>query len=171
MTRGEFENTILPVSRNLYRFAFRFLSSREEAEDAVQEVFVKLWKMRDRLHEYRNTEALAMTMTRNHCLDRLRKREREQSTRMPVAETRTSDASPEQLYEKRETYKTIIEVINSLPEQFRTVLQMRDIDGYDYEEIAEQLSLNVSTLRVNLSRGRKLVREQLIKLNYGQPGN
>ncbi|TFH38730.1 MAG: RNA polymerase subunit sigma-24, partial [Bacteroidia bacterium] len=61
MTRGEFEREILPLSQNLYRFAFRLLLSREEAEDAVQEVFVKLWKMRSRLSEYRSTEALAMT--------------------------------------------------------------------------------------------------------------
>lgn len=168
MTRGEFEREILPVSQNLYRFAFRLLLSREEAEDAVQEVFVKLWKMRSRLSEYRSTEALAMTMTRNFCLDRLKRTKREVRRDVPVVDTRTTGTNPEQLFEKNETYHIIIEFINNLPEQYRTVVQLRDIDGYEYEEIAERLSININTLRVNLSRGRKMIREYLDKIGYGK---
>lgn len=166
MTKSEFEEKVLPVNLTLYRLAFRFLQSKEEAEDAVQEVFVKLWKMRDRLAEYRSLEALAITMTRNQCLDLLRKRKRELKAEEPVADTRIADDNPEQLYEKNEAYHTIIGLINNLPDQFRMVMQLRDIDGYEYEEIAEKLGVNISTLRVNLSRGRKMVREQLTRKSY-----
>jgi RNA polymerase sigma-70 factor (ECF subfamily) len=169
MTRGEFERDILPLNQNLYRYAFRFLLSREEAEDAVQEVFVKLWKMRSGLSKYKSVEALAMTITRNYCLDRLRRKGREiRKGNTPAVDTRTPDISPEQLFEKKETYSIIIDLINDLPEQYRTVLQLRDIDGYEYEEIADRLNLNINTLRVNLSRGRKMIREQLGKFHYGK---
>ena len=166
MTRAEFENKILPVNRNLYRFAFRLLSSREEAEDAVQEVFVKLWKMRDRLLEYRSTEALAMTMTRNHCLDILRKRGRIYSEDLSNSDVDIASVNPEQIFEKGEMYQIVIKIIEDLPEKFRSVIQLKDIDGYDYEEISEKLKISVSNLRVNLSRGRKMVREQLKTINY-----
>ena len=62
--------------------------------------------------------------------------------------------------------KISIEIVNKLPEQYRIAVLMRDVDGLDYEDIAEKLQVNVNTLRVNLSRGRKMVREQLMKLNY-----
>lgn len=166
MTRAEFENKILPVNRNLYRFAFRLLSSREEAEDAVQEVFVKLWKMRDRLLEYRSTEALAMTMTRNHCLDILRKRGRIYTEDLSNSDVDIASGNPEQIFEKGEMYQIVIKIIEDLPEKFRSVIQLKDIDGYDYEEISEKLKISVSNLRVNLSRGRKMVREQLKTINY-----
>ena len=167
MTRAEFENDILPLSQNLYRFAFRFLLSREEAEDAVQEVFVKLWKMRSKLSGYRSVEALAMTITRNFCLDQVRKKGREiKGWDAPAVDTRTTDMNPEQQYERNEIYGIITGLINNLPEQFRTVLQLRDIDGYEYEEIAERMNVNINTLRVNLSRGRKLLRDQLEKIDY-----
>lgn len=167
MTRAEFENDILPLSQNLYRFAFRFLLSQEEAEDAVQEVFVKLWNMRQKLPGYRSVEALAMTVTRNYCLDQLRKRGREiKEGDSPAVDTRTEEINPEQQLEKSETFEIITGIINNLPEQFRIVVQLRDIDGYEYDEIAERLKINVNTLRVNLSRGRKMIREQLVKINY-----
>ena len=166
MTRGEFENKILPVSQNLYRFAYRLLSSREEAEDAVQEVFVKLWNMRHKLSEYRSTEALAMTMTRNHCLDMLRRKSREITVDREAPDHGDNGVNPEQIFEKEETYNRVLAIVNTLPEQYRIAVLMRDVDGMEYEDIAKDLGVNVNTLRVNLSRGRKMVKEQLMKLNY-----
>ena len=170
MTRGEFEKNILPVSRNLYRFAFRFLSSREEAEDAVQDVFIKLWKMKERLNQYRSVEALAMTITRNHCLDILRKRGREIIEDNQPIDSRESGYDANAEADDRESVRILIKVVNTLPEKFRRAIQLRDIDGYEYNEIAEILEINISTLRVNISRARKIVRDKLIEMNYEPTG-
>jgi RNA polymerase sigma factor (sigma-70 family) len=166
MTRKEFEIDILPLSRTLYRFAFRFLSSREEAEDAVQEIFLKLWKMRDKLSEYNNIRAFTMTMTRNHCLDRLRKKKMEFFDDTRTDDIRTSDMNLEDRIENMEKFRIVMDIINDIPENYRSVIQLRDVDGYEYEEIAEKLKIDVSNLRVILSRARKMVREQLKKKNY-----
>ncbi len=166
MTRKEFETDILPLSRTLYRFAFRFLSSKEEAEDAVQDVFLKLWKMRDKLSEYDNIQAFTMTVTRNHCLDRLRKKKMEYFDDTSTDDARTSDMNLEERMENMERFRIITDIISNLPENYRSVIQLRDIDGYEYEEIARKLNTDISNLRVILSRARKMVREKLKKKNY-----
>jgi len=68
----EFKIRLLPLKNKFYRLAMRLLYNREEAEDVVQDVFLKVWKMRDGLEKYRSVEALMMTMTRNMCLDKLK---------------------------------------------------------------------------------------------------
>ena len=166
MERAEFEKCILSISRNLYRFAFRFLSNGEDAEDAVQEVCIKLWNMRDRLREYRSIEALAMTMTRNHCLDRLRKKGREIFEDTRPIDTRTDDMDLYQNIENRESYRNIMKIVSDLPEKYRTIIELRDINGNSYEEIEKELGENLNTIRVNLSRARKMVRDKLNKMNY-----
>ncbi len=166
MERAEFENSVLPISRNLYRFAFRFLSNGEDAEDAVQEVCIKLWNMRGKLKEYKSIEALAITMTRNHCLDKLRKKGRELYEDTRPIDSRTDDMDPQKEIENRENFQNIIKIISDLPEKYRTIIELRDIGGRSYEEIEKELGENLTTLRVNLSRARKMVREKLIKLDY-----
>ncbi|MEZ5001326.1 MAG: hypothetical protein R2727_12170 [Bacteroidales bacterium] len=108
MTRGEFENKILPVSQNLYRFAYRLLSSKGGGGRCGPGNFRKLWNMRHKLSEYRSTEALAMTMTRNLCLDMLRRRGRDLVVDREAPDTGNHEVNPEQLYEKDETYNRVI---------------------------------------------------------------
>ena len=66
---------VLPIKDNLYRLARRFLISNDEAQDAVQEVFLKLWKNKEAIKKYRSPEAFAYTMTKNYCLDRLKSKQ------------------------------------------------------------------------------------------------
>lgn len=166
MERSEFENKVLPLSRNLYRFAFRILSNGEDAEDAVQEVCIKMWNMRAKLKEYRSIEALAVTMTRNHCLDRLRKKGRELYEDTRPIESRTNDVDLQKEIENKDIYRRVIKIISELPDKYRRVIEMRDISGLSYDEIESELDENLNTIRVNLSRARKMVREKLIKMHY-----
>ena len=76
MTRAEFNELVMQQSRKLYALAWRILNHREEAEDAVQEVFIRIWKMGEKVREYDSVEALAATMLKNHCIDLLRSRKR-----------------------------------------------------------------------------------------------
>ena len=74
MKSSEFKLLVMPYSSRLYRMAFRLMNSREEAEDIVQEVYIKLWGMRNELKNYNSIEALAIRITRNLCLDHLRRK-------------------------------------------------------------------------------------------------
>ena len=73
MSRPDFDTLIQQLSRKLYGFAFRILRSQVDAEDVVQEVFIRLWKMGPKLDDYKSVDALATTMTRNYCIDLIRK--------------------------------------------------------------------------------------------------
>lgn len=166
MGRKEFENKVLPLGRTLYRFAFRYLANSEDAEDAVQEVCVKLWNMRDKLEEYRSLEAFAITVTRNHCLDRIRKQGREIPEDTRPVDTRASDMNPVEEMENRESYNNVLKIVKDLPDKYRSVIQLRDIEGLEYDEIQKHLGENLNTIRVNLSRARKMVREKLKSIYY-----
>jgi RNA polymerase sigma-70 factor (ECF subfamily) len=72
MSKSEYLAFVSPITDKIFRFSKRFLVSREEAEDATQDVLLKLWKSRKSLSDYNNPEAFAMTITKNYCLDRLR---------------------------------------------------------------------------------------------------
>ena len=73
MTQKQFHSEYLTLSADLYRVAFYILESRAEAEDAVQDTYLKLWELRDSLDQVRSPRAYSVTLLRNICLDRLRK--------------------------------------------------------------------------------------------------
>ncbi|MFH1296610.1 MAG: sigma-70 family RNA polymerase sigma factor [Bacteroidota bacterium] len=158
MNLQEFVSQVVPLKNKLFRFAKRYLEQKEEAEDVVQEVFIKLWTRRDKLDEYRSVEALAMITTKNMCLDRIK------TKRFPVDPIDDHQRFLENLPEEQkkdysdEIYK-VRQVMKSLPRQQQMIMQLRDIEGYDFESIAEIMEMNENAVRVNLSRARKHIRE------------
>jgi len=169
MVARDFKTSVLPVSKKLLRFATHFLKNEEQARDVVQDVFLKLWQKRDKLSEIENMEAFAMRMTRNRCLDVLRA-----NKVVPIdAETerklkeKTIDVHSK--VELSESANQIKKLIGQLPDLQQTVMQLRDIEQLSYDEIAEATGLKVNAIRVNLSRARKKVRDEFLKMN--QDGN
>jgi RNA polymerase sigma-70 factor, ECF subfamily len=171
MTRDKFNEYVLQQSRKLYGFAYRILHNQEEAEDAVQEIFIKLWKMGEKLDGYASINALATTMIKNHCIDQLRKGKKfyYDSSNMTDFSVLTSPSPLEQM-ENRESDEIILKIIEDLPENFRTIIRLREIDGFSYEEIAEKTKQNINTLRVTISRARKLIRDEFNKYQYERRG-
>lgn len=169
MDRNRFKIEVLPLKNKLYRFAARLLDDVDEAQDAVQEVFIKLWNLRDKLHTYNSVEAFAMTVTKNHCLDRIKSRRT-----VSMEQTKTylyavnEDDDTERQTEVKDTVNFIRQLMGELPEQQKLVMQLRDIEGYEFEEIEQILDLSVNTIRVNLSRARKKIRDLYLKsINNG----
>ena len=161
MNRESFSILVQQLSRKLFGFAFRILRNQEEAEDVVQEIFIKLWNMREKLNDYRSIDALAATMTRNHCIDLLRKQKNEFKGEVDFNNYSNLTAnSPFENMVLKETGMIIEGIIEKMPENIRTVLRLHDIDGKSYEEIASVTGLNINTLRVNISRARKLIRDE-----------
>jgi RNA polymerase sigma-70 factor (family 1) len=171
MTRDEFNVLVRQHSRNLYGYAFRILRNQEEAEDAVQEVFIKLWNMGKKLDEYSSIGALATTMIKNYCIDQIRKKKHFTNEESIVQENQfTDDSSPYRLMESKESGEIISKIIEELPEIYRILIKMKEIEGLSYEEIAEKTRQNINTLRVTISRARKIIREEFNKYHYERRG-
>ncbi|WP_459209884.1 RNA polymerase sigma factor [Aquimarina rhabdastrellae] len=151
----------------LFRLAKRLLVSNEEAEDATQEILLKLWRNKTKITEYKNVEAFAMTMTKNYCFDKLKSK---QASNLKIVHNNYQDenTSLQRDIEAKDSMSWVGKIMDTLPEQQRLIVQLRDIEQYDNSEIAKMLNMKETAVRVALSRGRKIIREQLIKKhNYG----
>lgn len=167
MKEGAFITLTNGFKDKLFRLAKRLLVSNEEAEDATQEVLLKLWRNKSKMAEYNNVEAFAMTMTKNYCYDKLKAKE---TGNLKIVHSNYKDERPslQRQVEARDSLDWVGKIMNSLPEQQRMIIQLRDIEQYNNAEIADMLQINEVAVRVALSRGRKKIREELLKKhNYG----
>lgn len=166
MNQNEFLKIINPFKDKMYRLARRLLVSVEEAEDATQEVLIKLWSKND-LDKLKSIEAMAMTITKNHCLDVLKSK---RASHLSIAHNNflSNEASLQKSIEDKDSLSWVEKIMNTLPEQQKIIMQLREVEEYDYDQIAQMLDMNETAVRVALSRARKTIRETMIKTNdYG----
>jgi RNA polymerase sigma-70 factor (ECF subfamily) len=166
MKQEEFLDIVLPIKDRLYRVAKRFLVSSDEAEDAVQEVFLKLWKNKDSIKKYKSPEAFAITMTKNYCLDRLKSK---QASNLKIVHTNFENrTSLEREIEAQDGVSIVFKLMETLPEQQKLILHLRDVEQFDFSEIAKMTNSTETAVRVALSRARKKIKNLLLKqYNYG----
>jgi RNA polymerase sigma-70 factor (ECF subfamily) len=167
MNQFEFMQITNPFRDKIFRLAKRLLVSTEEAEDAIQEILVKLWNKSEELVQYKSVEALAMTMTKNYCLDVLKSK---RASNLQIVHNNFSDQTPgvHKQVEDSDSWSWVEKIIGRLPEQQQMIVQMRDVEQYEYEEIAQILEMSETAVRVALSRARKTIREFLTKTHsYG----
>jgi RNA polymerase sigma-70 factor, ECF subfamily len=162
MTEQDFRQHIIVLSRDVYPMARRLLGSEELARDAIQQSMMKLWENRHKLFQYDNKRAFVFKVVRNVCLDEL-KRKKPILSDGDIYEN-LQIVNPELTQDRKEIFIFINECISTLSENQRDVIQMRDIDGLEFEEISEILGMEVQYIRVLLSRARKAVKEQLMKI-------
>lgn len=159
-----FKIAVLPLRDKLVNFSLKLVQEKADAEDIVQEAFFKLWYIREKLDGYHSVEALAMQVTRNLALDKLRARRPEG----PDVESLSLDSgyrSPAEQLEQQDAAARIRQLIGRLPMLQQTIIRMKDVEGYELSEIAEITGTQVEAVRVNLSRARKKIREQFLQLN------
>ena len=167
MKQSDFLKIVFPFKNKVFRFAKRLLVSTEEAEDATQELFLKLWKNREKIADYKNIEAFAMTMTKNYCYDRLKSKQANNLT-LVHSNYKEKDTSLDKKIEHQDSVNQVHELIKDLPEQQKIIIQLRDVEQYDFKEICIMVDMKPTAVRVALSRARKTIREELIKKhNYG----
>jgi len=162
MTVETFKIEVLPLKNKLYRFAYRLLNNSMDSEDMVQEVMLKLWARRDKLEEYKSIEAFAMIVIKNMCLDKM-KAKGYLTDELDEHTNETDGHSPHKSLELADSSDKVKAIINDLPEHQKMIIHLRDIEGYEFEEIAEIMQMSLNTIRVNLSRARKKVRKTLVK--------
>ncbi|WP_055448470.1 RNA polymerase sigma factor [Lacinutrix mariniflava] len=167
MNQSEFLNIVTPFKDKVFRLAKRLLVSREEAEDATQEVLIKLWKNKAKIKDYKNVEAFSMTMTKNFCFDKLKSKQA-QNLKIVHSNYQDHSVSLQKEVELNDSLDWVGKIMETLPEQQKMVVQLRDIEQYDFKEIAIMLDMNETAIRVALSRARKTIREKLTNThNYG----
>ena len=168
MSLESFKTRVLPIKDKLFRYALRILKNEDEAKDVVQETFIKVWNKRDEMDTLENMEAWCVRVARNLALDKLKSKHSNSVDIDNAYDLQSNSQSPYSSTEQSDTMQSIHHYINQLPDMQKQVIQLRDIDGFSYQEISDILKQNLNTVKVNLFRARKQVREQLIQVNaYG----
>ena len=166
---GRFETLLRPHLQRLYRLAYRFTGSRDDAEDLVQNLLIKLVPQEQRLAE---VDVLAPWLARalyRLYVDDVRRRNRAPTSRGGSAtDADLIDAlpdeeseSPEQAAERRLTNRRLTAALAELPVEQRTLIAWHDMEGYSLDELAAALDLPIGTLKSRLHRGRARVRRSL----------
>lgn len=164
MDAESFKRMFLPCHAKLYGVAYRLLENAEDAEDLIQEAYLKLWSKREELTLISNPEAFAVTLVKNMCFDLLRSG-KYLSDRQHLPLTEAQNALPADGREAKDDAQLVRMLIARLPQQQRMVMMLRDVKGCSYEEVERLTGLNAVNVRVLLSRARKKIREEFTKWN------
>ena len=151
--------TFTDLRKGFLRLASRFLPNEEDASDALQDAFCRLWPKRNQIHSSKEAEALAVTTIRNLCIDQIRK------DKVDVVELDAErDAKPSETIEERiakeELYREVEEIIiRQLSPVQQQILREKEYEGKSMEERAQALGMQPAAVRMQLSRARKIIRE------------
>ena len=164
--RKAFEALVALHSRGVYNLALGYTGRHHDAEEIAQTVFVKVWKA---LPQFRGASAFTTwlyRLTLNPSTDhyrRERKRRGDLSLDDPdLSPIRDAAPSPEEIVIQREEEAILRKALAELPEQHRVILILREMDGLDYQEIAQVLDLEMGTVKSRLARARRALREKLL---------
>lgn len=160
MTEKEFNHIILPLAKNIYAYARHILSNPTDAADVTQEVMVKLWDTRKELKRVANPRAWALKVTRNLCLDWIKK-QKPMCSDEQLSQNEDYTSNPLQEIETKDTAALLRHLIDTLPENQREVMILREIEELEFEEIEQITGLTANHIRVLLSRGRSRVKEMV----------
>ena len=170
MKEISFQNDVLPLKNKLFRLALRITLNREEAEDVVQDTLIKVWNARDIWQELDSIEAYSLTIARNLSLDRIKKMEN-QNDSLEEQNTEKLDentSTPSERMIQKDKLDIVRNIIDELPEKQRSCLQLRDIEGKSYKEIADILSITEDQVKVNIFRARQTVKQRFQQFDrYG----
>lgn len=159
MDASMFNSLFTALSGKLYRLAKSMLHHNEEAEDALQEVQLKLWEKHSELDAVENPEGFAMRTMRNLCLDKIRK---VHDTSELNEELISKNKNPYEQTELNDLTDRIKGLIDRLPEMQRSIMRMRDVEEMEISEIAYIMKLTENAVTVNLSRARTKVKTQIL---------
>ena len=159
MEKTEFEIAASMLRGKLVDIARFYLSDEDEAEDIVQEAMLKLWLVRDRLDREKNIAPMGMTITRNLCIDRLRRLKTHPHESLTGHDAPDGQRSAQAMMEDRENAEWMRGAVRNLPDKYRAVLRMRQVEHLEMGEIARIIGATEGVVRTILSRARKQMME------------
>tara|TARA_R110002050_G_scaffold215386_2_gene351480 strand:- start:1000 stop:1515 length:516 start_codon:yes stop_codon:yes gene_type:complete len=156
MTKLDFKLKVFSLSERLFPMVARMLGTQANTEDAIQEIMMKLWKKRKKLEKHPNIKGFVFLTARNYCIDIIRKKrflldELKNYSRIIKSSNETKKIEWEELN------IIILKILEEIPEQQKEVFMMRDIDGYEFIEIAAAMQIKIEHTRVLLSRATKQI--------------
>ena len=170
MKNISFQTHILPLKNQLFRMALRITMNPADAEDVVQETMMKVWNRRDDWEKIDSIEAFCLTICRNVALDKLRRMDNQaQSLDASIDPTdRRTASNPEEQTVQSDRVQLVRTLINQLPEKQRSCMQLRDIEGKSYKDIATILNITEEQVKVSIFRARQTIKERFLKAEkYG----
>lgn len=157
---NDFRKIWIPLADKYYRVAYHLLESRDDAEDAVQELYLKILSIPGKLIYVRDPAAYGITLLKNICIDRIRRRESRRAEQLE--DFMAADASgPERKMTEKDTLARVIKEMERLPEKQAKVLRMRALEGLEYDEIARRTGLSQVNIRVLISMARKTLKKSI----------
>ena len=169
MKEISFRNDVLPLKDKLFRLALRITLNREEAEDIVQDTLIKVWNSRDRWQQLDSIEAYSLTVARNLSLDRIKKMENQNGS-LEDEKTERLDATsnPSERMIQKDKLDIVKRMIDELPEKQRSCIQLRDIEGKAYKDIAQILGITEEQVKINIFRARQTINQRFQQFDkYG----
>ncbi len=168
-----FESFIIAYEKLIYNVAFRMMGNREDALDMAQEALIKIYKNIGKCVEIRAFKAWACTITTNTCLDELRKRKNKNTESLDFIyesedgnmkrETPSNEPDPQEALLCKEDMEYISRAINSLSDEYREAVVLRDINGLSYQEIADMQNISIGTVKSRISRARNSLKSILLE--------
>ena len=160
-----FQSDILPLKNELYRMALRITMNAADAEDVVQETMMKVWNRRDQWDQIESIEAFCLTICRNLSLDKVRRMDNQTQSLDAAYDPKDLGVSsnPEEQAIQSDRIRLVRQMISQLPEKQRSCMQLRDMEGKSYKDIATILDITEEQVKVNIFRARQTIREKFKK--------
>ena len=157
-----FQTDILPLKNELYRMALRITMNAADAEDVVQETMMKVWNRRDQWNQIESIEAFCLTICRNVSLDKVRRMDNQTQSLDAAYDPKDQGvaSNPEEQAIQSDRVRLVRQMINQLPEKQRSCMQLRDMEGKSYKDIATVLDITEEQVKVNIFRARQTIREK-----------
>lgn len=165
MRQKDFRTDVLPLKNELYRLALRITLNPAEAEDVVQETMLKVWNNRERWVEIESIEAYCLTICRNLSLDKMKRADHQTDALDSTqdAPDYSYSANPEEQAVQRDRVERVRKLMEILPEKQRTCMQLRDVEGKAYKDIAEVMGITEQQVKVNIFRARQIIKQKFLE--------
>ncbi|MBO7109720.1 MAG: RNA polymerase sigma factor [Prevotella sp.] len=163
-----FRTDILPLKNELFRLALRITLNRDDAEDVVQETMLKVWNRREQWSELESIEAFCLTICRNVALDKMKRADSQNTSLEESGEFEHADrsyaANPEEQAVQRDRVELVRKLVGQLPEKQRTCMQLRDMEGKAYKDIAQVMGITEQQVKVNIFRARQTIKQKFLQI-------
>lgn len=163
MNETSFRTSVLPLKNELFRLALRITQNRHDAEDIVQETMLRVWSRREQWPEIESMEAFCLTICRNLALDKQKSMDRQTSTALDMEydrPDRSYASDPEEQTVQRDRLQMVRKLMDTLPEKQRTCIQLRDVEGKAYKDIATVMGITEQQVKVNIFRARQTIKKK-----------
>lgn len=168
MKEISFRNDILPLKEKLFRTALRITLDSAEAEDVVQDTLIRVWDKREEWSGITSMEAYCQAICRNLAIDRSERAGTDYTELNENLHTLTDISTPSERLEQRESLKLAQRLLEELPEKQRQIMELREMEGKSYQEIAMLLDISEAQVKVNLFRARQRIKKKYSEINqYG----